>query len=213
MKTKKCYHCKKILSLDCFCKDNRTKDRLKGTCKSCNTASFKRWYEKNKEYMRWYSKQWRKENRERHLNSLKIWHANNHERDNENVRRWCKNNPEKAIEIRRKTYQKNRDRRLQDAKDWQRKNIERCKENSKNYRMKFPLRKSANKAVDTAILEGRLRRLSWCQMCGKKNGSKNIEAHHGSYAKEDWLSVVWLCHMHHRRVHAWLNKNNIDKGG
>jgi hypothetical protein len=37
-----------------------------------------------------------------------------------------------------------------------------------------------------------------CEVCG----SGKSEAHHDSYLREDWLTVRWLCRLHHKAWHA-----------
>jgi hypothetical protein len=75
-----------------------------------------------------------------------------------------------------------------------------------------PEKTASKKAVEWAVKSGKLERLSWCQVCGKAMGEKKTEAHHGSYAKEHQLDVVWLCHHHHMQLHAWLDDKKKRKG-
>lgn len=55
------------------------------------------------------------------------------------------------------------------------------------------------KAVDRAIRKCLLTRLP-CQMCGS---TKNVHAHHDDY--ENPLDVMWLCVVHHKARHAFLD--------
>lgn len=57
------------------------------------------------------------------------------------------------------------------------------------------LKKNAKNAAQYAIAKGTLTRLP-CEKCGRKS-----EAHHDSYEKEKWLSVRWLCPVHHKEWH------------
>jgi hypothetical protein len=93
--------------------------------------------------------------------------------------------------------------------EWQKKNPERLAEtNRKNMRVqrkRYPERAAARWAVLDAIQKGNVKRLPWCQCCGKDAGPIRTEAHHGSYEKKYWLDVAWLCRKHHRELHAWLS--------
>jgi hypothetical protein len=60
-------------------------------------------------------------------------------------------------------------------------------------------RSSAHNAVSYAVRTGVL----VAQAC--PCGCTKTVAHHESYAKEDWLKVVWLCQSCHKRRHAQIN--------
>jgi len=59
------------------------------------------------------------------------------------------------------------------------------------------LRERARVAARKAIEEGELIKQP-CEICGT---TKNIHAHHESYAKKDWLNILWLCAEHHSLRH------------
>jgi len=61
----------------------------------------------------------------------------------------------------------------------------------------------AHSAANYAIKTGKLKR-SPCEVCGSID---NINAHHDSYLKEDYLNIRWLCFSHHKEWH----KNNKPK--
>ncbi len=52
------------------------------------------------------------------------------------------------------------------------------------------LRRRARRAVQSALESGELTRPEWCEAC---DGPGPIEAHHKSYAEQDWLRVEWYC--------------------
>ena len=58
------------------------------------------------------------------------------------------------------------------------------------------LQKRAHKAVENALLKGRLIRSSSCDNCGSPC---KPHAHHDSYAKP--LEVRWLCQSCHAKLH------------
>lgn len=58
---------------------------------------------------------------------------------------------------------------------------------------------SAHSAVARAIRNGDLKRMP-CQMCGSELG---VHAHHDDYSQP--FNVMWLCVVHHKARHAYLN--------
>jgi len=66
-----------------------------------------------------------------------------------------------------------------------------------NENPKQRLKDYANKKIKRFIDSGRLKRLP-CEQCGKYG-----QAHHDSYAKENWLNVRWLCQDHHAEWHRF----------
>jgi len=81
------------------------------------------------------------------------------------------------------------------------KNHEEVKRRMRAYHRSDPLRYSAHGAVSRAIKTGLLTRRS-CEICG----SPRTDAHHDSYAQEDWLVVRWLCRSHHIAHHRKGNQ-------
>lgn len=67
------------------------------------------------------------------------------------------------------------------------------------FRKNHPDKYRSRQAVENAIRDGRLVRLS-CEVCGDAKS----EAHHEDYSKP--LDVKWLCLKHHRQAHgAWVS--------
>ena len=55
----------------------------------------------------------------------------------------------------------------------------------------FQQKKRARRAVELAVIHGRMRRPKKCSVCRQP---KRLEAHHHrGYAKKHWLAVIWLC--------------------
>lgn len=67
------------------------------------------------------------------------------------------------------------------------------------YREMFPEKHKAHKAVETALLFGRLVKQP-CEVCGNKKS----QAHHDDYSKR--LDVRWLCPSHHNELHRQERK-------
>lgn len=61
-------------------------------------------------------------------------------------------------------------------------------------------KKYARNAVRVALDNGTLIRPSVCAR-GDRTCKGRIQAHHHSYAVDQWLNVEWLCASHHTRVH------------
>ena len=67
------------------------------------------------------------------------------------------------------------------------------------YIEKYPLKRAAHILVSSAILKGKIEKVSVCSVC---NSTKKIEAHHDDYSKP--LSIRWLCEKCHK---AWHKEN------
>lgn len=63
----------------------------------------------------------------------------------------------------------------------------------------------ARAAANRAIKRGDIVPIPcWC-------GETKVEAHHPSYAKEDWLRVVFYCHEHHHAEHVRIRAEALLK--
>lgn len=82
------------------------------------------------------------------------------------------------------------------------------RESSRKRRVLHPEKIKAVHAVNNAIATGKLVRPSQCSI-DNCEGS-NIEAHHSSYAQEDWLKVTWLCAQHHHDLHRKLHAPELN---
>jgi len=68
------------------------------------------------------------------------------------------------------------------------------------WKKKHPERRKAHILLGNAVRSGKVFKLP-CQECGEE-----AEAHHPDYSRP--LSVVWLCPVHHRQLHANHEKQN-----
>lgn len=66
-----------------------------------------------------------------------------------------------------------------------------------NYQRDIIKRKAVSR-VSYCIKIGILTRSDFCEFCGS---SDHICAHHASYSRDMWESVVWLCCKCHQRLH------------
>jgi hypothetical protein len=158
-------------------------------------SSYSRWYAKNRDEINARYREWYAENREKALEKNRKYREKNREREKQRNKQYRLENPEKVSAQRKKYLLVNKQQINEKQNQWRKENPEKSR---------------AYDAVKYALKLGRISRLSWCQLCGKKAGRKKTEAHHGSYAKEYRLSVVWLCVEHHRQLHAWLEKNKCE---
>jgi hypothetical protein len=83
-------------------------------------------------------------------------------------------------------------------------NRDRMSEIQKKYRRQNGNKTSARSILNNAIIRGEVKRLTWCQLCGRNVPQKVVEAHHADYSQP--LSVVWMCKRHHNQIHVWLRK-------
>ena len=71
----------------------------------------------------------------------------------------------------------------------------------------------AHMALASAIRRGLIERQP-CEVCGAVHGQAGavIHGHHDDYQKP--MAVQWLCHLHHRQVHAVLRalKGSVASG-
>ena len=77
------------------------------------------------------------------------------------------------------------------------------RQGSKRWAERNPQKREAHQAVDNAVRDGRLRKLS-CSVCG----SEESEGHHEDYSKP--LEIVWLCPKHHAEHHK--QKREAERG-
>jgi hypothetical protein len=75
---------------------------------------------------------------------------------------------------------------------------QKCIENTRKRRKDPDGYMAAHNAVARALKSGRLERMP-CVMCGE---TKLVHAHHDDYSKP--LDVMWLCVVHHKARHAYL---------
>ncbi len=98
--------------------------------------------------------------------------------------------------VKHKIAQKTKERRISDPEAA-------SKSDAKKYLRqmeKFPEKIHARKAVQHALKKGVISK-GPCRWCGS---DKDIEAHHESYLKKDWLNVWWMCKKHHTERHREL---------
>ena len=72
---------------------------------------------------------------------------------------------------------------------------------------KDPTKSRAKQAVLRAVQSGKLTRPIECSFCGTKG---DVEGHHPSYERSQWLEVEWLCSLCHMDIHTtenWVAKN------
>ena len=84
------------------------------------------------------------------------------------------------------------------VKAYRRARPDKVREYDRAYEQRRRDERLAKQAVRSAMRSGRLIR----QPCAVCAASADVEAHHFSYAPQDWLSVIWLCPIHHKAVHS-----------
>lgn len=138
------------------------------------------------------SKRWRAANPEKNRAYQKKYRDANLEWDKARKAEWRQQNPEYHKEYR----EAHPELYAEIAKNFNLRHPERAAEYSKRNREANPEKVQARRALNLAVLQGRIVPQP-CFVCGKKG-----EAHHASYASDMQLCVTWLCHRHHAQVHT-----------
>lgn len=127
------------------------------------------------------------------------------EKQRERSRMYRNNNAEMRALTSHNYYVNNKFRIFEFQKEWRRKNKNKILVMRARHRHKYGAHCVLNRAVHAGLVE----KLNWCQSCGKEAGLKKTEAHHGSYDRERWLDVVWLCSSCHKHLHVWLRRKKV----
>lgn len=86
----------------------------------------------------------------------------------------------------------------QSSANWKVENREHHAKLAREYRKRHPEQIIAQNRLNYAVRKNRIKRQP-CEVCGI---DKNIQAHHVSYAPEDWYNVRWLCRFCHEIEHG-----------
>lgn len=93
----------------------------------------------------------------------------------------------------------NREKNIDDIREYDRRRGNRQGiEYTAEYRIKFPRKYAAHKAIRYALKTKSIAKPYNCESCGKQ--SKRLHGHHDDYAKP--LNVRWLCAACHSQWHA-----------
>lgn len=83
-------------------------------------------------------------------------------------------------------------------KKYQAAHRDKIREYNRRYERENVAQRNAKSAVKHAVKDGSLK-VRPCAVCGS---TIDVEAHHFSYEPRHWLSVYWLCRVHHGGVRA-----------
>lgn len=114
---------------------------------------------------------------------------------------WTVNNKARVRAMARKRYYKNRVRMINYSAKWKANNMDKVRQHDRNRVAKDPNKPRARRVVKFAVDNGKLQQ-SPCEVCG----DKDVQAHHDSYIKKDWLKVRWMCKFHHIKHHKELRR-------
>jgi len=115
---------------------------------------------------------------------------------NNGLSSWCR----ECTRARDRIYsRKYREENPEWKKDNNRKNTGLVKRLVAEYCEKYPERVKALSIFHRALYSGKIKR-GECEICG----SEKVDGHHQDYSKP--LEVVWLCHRHHKQLHAGIVK-------
>lgn len=113
-------------------------------------------------------------------------------------REWKRSNNARARELNRQSAIKHRDKINARQRRYYKANRLRILARHKKYA--HPNRLNATQTVCRAVKAGILHRPAECSQCRKP--CKPQAHHHKGYARENWLSIQWLCHSCHGLAHA-----------
>ena len=87
--------------------------------------------------------------------------------------------------------------------NWKQQHPEEHAAHAREYRLRNREKIKAQNAVNVALRRGSLVdgtpfARQPCELC---ETTENVNAHHKSYAPEDWYNVRWLCHLCHTEIH------------
>lgn len=83
-------------------------------------------------------------------------------------------------------------------KEYQSRNRDKVKDYNQRYEEENRDKRNAKYTIKRALKTGRIEKKP-CAVCG---ATSDVEGHHFSYAYKDWLSVIWVCPIHHKAIHA-----------
>lgn len=99
-----------------------------------------------------------------------------------------------------KVYYKNPKKILEKHRIYRKIHPEIYIKSAKKWLEKNRVKQRAHEKVARALRENRLKKQP-CKICGKKK----VDGHHPDYSKP--LEVIWLCRLHHIRLHKTLGGN------
>jgi len=171
-KTKRCGRCKRIKPIDAFGHNRSRSDGRSWRCKVCNREAAREYYAK-------------------HGARLLARRRELYARDGYSGR------------LRRLRYhQNNREIQRLATQRYRRKNLERIRARSRRYYVENLRKVRAHTLLRQALTYGDVQRAE-CEICtflGLVSNWRKTVAHHEDYERP--LDVRWLCHAHHRQLHA-----------
>lgn len=132
------------------------------------------------------------------LEQSRRYRDTNHDLVLERQRQYKADNKDKIKDY----YQQNREKITTQQREYRKRTpaaLQRLRDRVRRYYEKYPERELAAKAVQEAVHQGRLKPASKqkCADCGKKAH----HLHHESYEPGEWLNVVPLCRLCHKKRH------------
>jgi len=128
----------------------------------------------------------------------KVYREANKKQISEKNKTYRDSNKEMFRERHAAAYQANREERKARLKAQYIKHIDHYKLKAKEWRENNRHKKNAQSVLQTAVKTGKVLREP-CVVCGEIK----VEGHHFDYTKP--LEVIWLCRLHHKRLHAGID--------
>lgn len=112
----------------------------------------------------------------------------------------------------RERYQKNKDRIRKKIEAYRTENPTKVLASRIKTCAKNPTHYNAHKALEQAIIAGKIIKPDRCSICGCSSDEHRIESHHEDYTKP--LDVIWCCTPCHRALDMKRrNKDNLKPSG
>lgn len=151
---KKCTKCGEEKGFEGFYKASSRTDGLQSSCKECNKAYKKAWYEKNKERAQEQRRKYRAENAEKYKAQRKRYYNNNKEKCLQATREWRLLNKEQEMKAARSYIEANREHILKTKRFYRALNAEQIRQYQLEWRRKnkdkVAARNSSRRALKAA---------------------------------------------------------------
>lgn len=186
--SKRCTKCKKIKSFDEFNKNKYKRNGLSCACKQCLNKQHRDWYNNKGGAKKKYQYEQTEKYKIGHRKAYQKWYKTK-------GKKW-----QRQYDLKYKKTEKGKIVCTQKSRKWRK---TKGKEYYRNCYKENPNQFKAYDTIQKAIKCGDILspKLLKCTYCGKKAALY----HHASYEPEQWLIVIPLCGLCHKKIHRELS--------